>query len=235
MYVTDDPDGQLLVAKASTSFAGPREPVEPRRRPQLGSFDYSFDWWNRDFSEYFGIPSEQESVSSYPAMDDSPGGFAGYGDLGIAPAVLVPIGTKLVGGLLNPHPQDPQRYAANQSRYQAAIAGDQASLEALLSSSGQYGQAEWDRLYPGRPMPNTAWATDGPRQDSFAKYQQAKQLLASRGAPLVSAGVPGSPNQPGPVDAGLFSGLAQGGLTTYLLLGGLVAYVASQRGGRRRR
>src|SRR5207302_2040066 len=91
---------------------------------------------------------------------------------------------------------DPKRLAKNTEWYQSALNGDAGALTALLVASGQYGAAEWNRLHPGLPQVNgaqSAWATDGPRQDAWAKYQQAVAGgagTALRGAPATPGGTP---------------------------------------------
>lgn len=161
----------------------------------------------------------------------------------VAGAALNTAGTILtdipvLGSLFNQHPEDPGRLADNLEWYNAAIRGvtwgpgypPEAALRNLLSASGQYGAALWAERYPGLPnsTPYTAgaWATDGPRQDAFAKYQAA--YAATNGAaPL--RGAPTTPGGPSAPDLSIKQLTAGSVSPLVLILVGLLLLLALPR------
>jgi len=87
-----------------------------------------------------------------------------------------------VGGGSSSDP-DAGRYRTNAERYAAAVSGDKGALSSLLESSGRGSN------------PKNAWAHIPPRDDAYAKYQQAVQVLAGKQAAPGAGAVASSPPQ----------------------------------------
>lgn len=96
----------------------------------------------------------------------------------MVPAAIITSGVSIFQGVqsLLGGSSDPERLAANQRAYDAAIQGDDNALEYLRARSIQNSNVS----VPGYGTVS-GWATATARADAAAKYQQAKQVREVNG------------------------------------------------------
>lgn len=224
--------------KQATSYEEPEGPPIPMHG--FRGIDYATDYWNRDQSEFLGVPDELETAG--PGVNTAY--MTGFGAVAapaiIGTAVAGPIGGAVgavVGGLFHDN-KDPGRLNTNARAAAEAAAGNAAALQFL----GQRGN-----LLPPGPVPGLdptidtetsigPWATTTAQKDAATKYAAIKGGaggVAVGPNPYGSGGVAGSPNQVIPATLSVASLTSGGGLVPLALIG-LAALVLSRRGGGRR-
>lgn len=146
----------------------------------------------------------------------------------LAGAALNTAGTILsdipvIGGLLNQHPQDPERLADNKTLYDAALAGDATAISSLGVRGGV--------LPPGTAgTTGSALATQVGRDDAAAKYNALLRMGANttlRGAAVTPGGPAATPTLSILGNASAATGVP----TLWLLLAAVVVLVLVVRRG----
>ncbi len=140
--------------------------------------------------------------------------FSVYGHgLGLS---LDPV-SSVIGGISSifggSNPKDPGRIAANTKAFNQAISGNDGPFYGTDGSlADQLGGLHFLKVHSVMNDADGGWATQVATTDAMKKYQQAQQILASKGLPTTppstASNYPQTPTVPmtGPVIAGLSTG-----------------------------
>jgi hypothetical protein len=136
--------------------------------------------------------------------DDDEVWYYGEDGLGFAlPAVGSVISgiSSIFGGA---HPADKDRLAKNALHYADAVNGDESALNFLKGMSGRFGTVTDSDLCRNGC---SGWATQGPKNDAYTKYQAALAVLKTKPASTVTPAASGISFGGGmPVIAGMSTG-----------------------------
>lgn len=144
-----------------------------------------------------GDASQGEGVGGQGHMIPWMGGYGmgdipenEHSDLGIAPAIVggaVAVAQKL----LDQHPKDKSRLAANNTAFMLAQQGNTTALQFLKARSGRYGTIVMDAAVPTlgitKGMPVSGWATSSTCDDAGQKYDTLVASGSGTGAPAPTA------------------------------------------------